>query len=285
MSIRFFSAFCALLLTACASKKTKESPRALESIPLVFVQTEPGKYVTQVELLVDGKKKMFLLDTGAASSSIGKDEDTRKYPSLGKEEARGASGKPKICDAVRPEKILLGKQEYTKRKIKRCERNILGMDLLGTFIFQVNLAEKKLDVVPSLPSNAPSYPIRRLRPGHITIPAKFGEEAMDVLFDTGADTTVIDSQFINSHPALFRLVRSEEGTDAHGHKIESKVYECKSVRLGELNLENVEMAAFDFGPFLRGRMEGTPVILGNNVIEHARWSFDLKAGKWALERN
>jgi len=43
------------------------------------------------------------------------------------------------------------------------------------------------------------------------------------------------------------------------------------------------MAAFDFGDHLRNSMEGSPIILGNNVIEHAKWSFDLKSNQWLME--
>lgn len=264
------------------SQMILSKPEFIASIPLIESPTESGKYVTDIEIYVDGAKRRFLLDTGAASSSIREDDETMKYPSLGKDESKGASGKAKVCDIIQPKTIRIGLQEISKPKIKRCDRNILGMDLLGQFAFQVDLAQKRLNVLAQMPSNLRSFSIRRLKRGHVTIPSIFGKQKVDVLFDTGADTTVIDSQFVNKHPELFKLIRSEDGTDAHGHKIESKIYECESVELGDLKLRNVEMAAFDFGKHLRESMEGSPVILGSNVISKAVWNFDLKAGKWAV---
>lgn len=45
------------------------------------------------------------------------------------------------------------------------------------------------------------------------------------------------------------------------------------------------MAAFKFDYHLRENMEGAPIILGNNVIAHAKWIFDLKSAQWSLIPN
>jgi len=255
-----------------------------DSITLHIVSKEPGAYLAEVTLYVDGHKKRFLLDTGAATSSIETDKITANYPSLGRTESRGVSGKAIICDYVQPEKITLGRQEFTNARLKRCDRNILGIDLLGQFIFQIDFARENLNFVPELPSYTEVFNTKRLSPGHFTIPMELGEKKIvDVLFDTGADTTVIDSKFIEKHPELFKLVRSEDGFDAHGNKIPSKIYQANSLKVGALEMSSVEMASFDFGEFMRDKMEGAPVILGNNVITKGMWSFDLKAGKWTVE--
>lgn len=264
-----------------AKEKIMEK-KELFSVPLIERTTEPGKFVTDIEVLVDGIKKRFLLDTGAASSNIQEDQDTAKYSVLEKGESKGASGKAEICDVVQPTSIVIGLHPISKPKLKRCGRSILGLDLLGDLIFQVDLSHKNLNVLDKVPSNHQTFPIKRLKPGHVTIPMKFGSQKVDVLFDTGADTTVIDARFIKNHSDLFKLLRSEDGTDANGHKIESKIYECSSVEIGNFKLKNVEMAAFDFGSYLRESMEGSSVILGNNVISKAVWTFDLKNKKVAV---
>lgn len=255
----------------------------VETIPLKVISSSPNATLAEVQVSVDGKNKFFLLDTGAASSSIGTDDHTKQYRSLGKEESRGASGNPTICDIIQPSEIKLGKHVFSKTKLKRCDRFILGIDLLGEQIFEVYLAAQELNILAELPNKNTALPVRRLKPGHLTIPAKLGGLQVDVLFDTGADTTVIDAKFVRENPTLFTLVRSEDGTDAHGNKIPSEVYRCSVVELGNLRLSNVEMATFEFGDHLREKMEGSPVILGNNVISKAVWSFDLKSGKWVSQ--
>jgi len=157
--------------------------------------------------------------------------------------------------------------------------------LVGDVIFKIDLKAKTLGILSALPKGIAAQPIRKLARGHLTIPIHLGEQVVDALFDTGADITVIDSEYVQGHAQLFELVRSEEGTDAHGHRVQSNVYRCRTIIVGQLRLVNVEMASFDFGEFLRERMEGSPVILGNNVISRATWSFDMKAAKWASEPN
>ena len=42
----------------------------IESIPIQVTEKEPGLYLPFIDILVDGQKMTFLLDTGAAASSI-----------------------------------------------------------------------------------------------------------------------------------------------------------------------------------------------------------------------
>jgi len=254
----------------------------IQSLPLLNRQTSPNAYVTDIEITVDGIKKRFLLDTGAADSTIALDIHTRNYPSLGKAESKGVSDKAIICDLIQPEKIGIGLHEIKSPLIKRCDKNILGIDLIGTTLFQVNICARRFNLLKEMPKTS-LRPIRRLSPGHLTIPLLIGEKKIDVLFDTGADTTVIDLQFVKSHPENFKLVRSEEGTDAHGHKIESDIYECLDLIVGHLRLKDVEMAAFNFGDLFRFKMEGSPMIFGNNVISKGIWSFDMRRLVWTVE--
>lgn len=101
------------------------------------------------------------------------------------------------------------------------------------------------------------------------------------MFDTGADSTIIDSKFVTQNQNLFKLVRTEEGTDANGVKIPSEVYNLESIQIGDLVLRNIEVATFEFGNHMLKSMEGSPFILGNNVISEAKWIFDLKQGFWS----
>jgi predicted aspartyl protease len=273
----------ACIFVGCTSLSDKrEAKLPSETIHLIKRSTENDHFVTDIEGLVDGSKTLFLLDTGAATSSLAEDEHTKAYPSLGKEDAKGAAGKATPCDIVQPRQISIGNLAFHHPRIKRCRTNILGLDLLGPSGFEVDLAGLKLLIGKSTDRKL-QFPLRRLSRGHITIPLKIQDQVVDALFDTGADTTVIDSQFVQRNPQLFEPIRSEEGTDALGNKIASQIYRCRSIQAGKLRLENVEMAAFDFGDFLRSRMEGSPLILGNNIISHAKWSFDLKNGLWGNE--
>ena len=65
--------------------------------------------------------------------------------------------------------------------------------------------------------------------------------------------------------------------------MDTPVYRVDSLKVGNLELRNVEMVTFDYGDDLRKKMEGVPIILGSNVIYHAKWSFDVKQGVWSVE--
>jgi predicted aspartyl protease len=274
----------ALVINLHDLSMTTEAPSMLiETIPLILRSTGSGTFVPDVEVLVDGHPKVFLLDTGAVTSSIANDPHVDSYASFGGQESKGAAGIGKPGDRIQPDKILLGGHLFRKAQITRCSPSLLGLDRLKEVIFQVDLKAKKLNFLKQLPPENICYPLRRLSPGHMTIPLQLGTVTADALFDTGADTTVIDSQFVKDNMQLFKLLRSDEGTDALGNKIPSEVFLCESVQVGDLIMKEVEMAAFDFGGHLRKHMEGASIILGNNVISQAKWAFDLTLNHWTCE--
>lgn len=266
--------FVMLAALACACART---------IPLTVTETGPQTWLARVDLLVDGAPMPFLFDTGAATSSLGVDPRTSRYPSLGTDASTGVSGQAEPCDVVQPKEIRLGSHRFAKPRLHRCDRNILGMDLLGTVVFQVDLTAHALRILPSLPEGVAVQPMQRLRRGHMTIPVEAGDQRVQALVDTGSDATVVASAFVEQHPGLFVMKRSTSGRDAHGHEVESNVYRCPTLRIGALQLQDVEVAGFDFGPELRSHMEGAPLILGNNVIGRAKWTFDPNAATWTVE--
>ena len=271
----------AALASACAATPRPPTPADENRIPLVVTPTGPDRRLADVDLLVDGTPARFLLDTGAAVSSVANDAWAKRYPTLGPDTSTGVSGRPEPCDVIQPNEIRLASHRFAAPRITRCDRNILGIDLLGTVVFQVDLAARALRILPSFPRDGPRHPLRTLRRGHVTVPLALGDQRVWGLIDTGADTTVIDSAFVDRHPEAFTLARTEPGTDAHGHAVESKVFRCREVDVGPLKLNDVEVAAFDFGDYLRSRMEGAPLIVGNDVIGHARWTFDVAGGAWS----
>lgn len=272
-----------IFLTSCQSLVPKEQNLMVEKIPLHVAKSDQGTFLPYVKINVDGHDTDFLFDTGAVTSSIASDDFTKKYISQGVSESKGASGISKAGDLILIQKMKMGLQVFSEIKIKRGNVSLLGLDRLKDFVFQVDLKNQSLNLLKALPNNTKLLVVRRLKPGHFTIPLKFSDIVVDALFDTGADSTVIDSKFVKQHQNLFKLVRTEDGTDANGVKIPSQVYSVESIQIGDLVLKNVEMVTFEFGDHMTKSMEGSPLILGNNVILKAIWSFDLKQNLWTVE--
>lgn len=280
--IRSVLVTCILLLPSCASKeKLIKEAMIIDNIPLEVFSIEKGQHAN-IEVLIDSHKVKLLLDTGAPSSSVGTDSFIQKYEAIDKKETKGVSGKGEFFDVIKPKEIQIGKQRLESPKFTRREdKGVVGLNILENFIFQYDLENKSLNFLDGLPKER--YEINKLSSGHLTIPIKIGSHPNFGLFDTGSDATIIDNQFLQKNLSLFRVVRVENGRDHNGNVVESKVYECSKIEIGSLILENVEVVTFDFPDFLREKMEGASVILGNNIIGTGKWSFDIKNSEWTFE--
>lgn len=274
--------------TQAAGHTSASGPQA-QSIPLIVSETSPGHHRVEVGIRLGNGDTTCLLDTGAPKTTLTASALTLRYQALQTSESKGVAGIGTACDEVLVDELQLGGRRLLKFPASRCAgdgtRNLLGLDALGDR-FLVDLRHRVLTLDPPLPQAGLALPLRRLRGGHMTLPARLGDTDVHVLFDTGADTTVVDTAFVAAHPGLFTLVRSEDGRDATGQTIPSDIHTVSSVVMGELHLRDVEVATFAFTePMRRDMGADTPVILGTNVIEAAAWSFDLQAARWSVQKH
>lgn len=244
-------------------------------------KTSDNTCVYKIELTLNGKSRFFLLDTGAVTSNLSLDEQTKPLPIVKENTSTGASGKAAMSQIVSIKEIKLGNHVFPNQTISRSNVDLAGLDLLGSFVFQIDLKNKELTLLKSIINE--SLDLQKLKTGHIVIPAKISTLKTGALFDTGADTTVINKRFIAEHPNLFKWIRKESGTDAHGNIIDSDIYSCNEFWVESWMISNIEMATFNFGSHMEEKMEGIPIILGNNVISQAKWVFDINRLKWRYE--
>jgi predicted aspartyl protease len=251
-------------------------------------ETGPGHHRVEIVARLGDAETLFVLDTGAPTTTLVANEATGRYTAVRSSETKGVAGFATTCDRIVVDSIDLGGRRLSNFPASRCRekgaRNLLGLDALGER-FRIDLRRRSL-TFDSPPAAAAKNELRRLRNGHLTVPARLGDVDVWALFDTGADTTVIDSTFVEAHPASFTRKRAEEGRDATGKAISSDVYEVSSIRIGSLDLKNVEVATFPFSEAMKRDMgPETPVIVGTNVIEPGAWTFDLRTNHWSIERH
>jgi len=256
--------------------------------PLIITPGDLNSYRIDIDLQFDGQAKRFQLDTGANTSMVAPDSQTLTYSSEGKAQLEGAAGQPFECDLIRPNAISIDSLVVNDHQLKRCDLadhsfNNLGLDILKGQIIELNFKSNTLTLVNKISENWILSPITRLEKGHLKIGATINETKLNVLFDTGAQLTAVDTQFVEKNPELFTLIASEEiGRDITGKPVFMKFYELSKIQIGALPIERLTVAAFDFGKLRNYIGENAPIILGTNAIIQANWIFDLASNQWAV---
>ncbi len=162
-----------------------------------------------MQIAVDGQTKSFLLGTGAAALTIINDEQIKIYISLETVESKGTSGIALAADFIQLEKISMGQYAFQKNQLKRTDRSILGIHLLGEQILKLLCKIKKLDMLSELPRKSLCLDVRRVPAGHFTISLSLGNTKTDVLFDTHGNK--IPSEAVTRGHPIRRFLPSHSG--------------------------------------------------------------------------
>jgi len=112
-----------------------------------------------------------------------------------------------------------------------------------------------------------------LRSGDILV--VFRHIGRNVLWDTGADVTVVDRELMTSHPELFTAEGSASGTDASGTTAVTDVGRMTAYRIADVPFASHLVAIADLP-------EPMEMVLGYPTLCQAIWSMDLPAGRWAV---
>lgn len=255
--------------------------------PLIVTPGDLKSVKIEIDLKIDGIARRFQFDTGADRTMVMQDEKTSLYPSEGKASSGGASGVRFECDLIRPRTISFGDRDVLDHHVRRCDLatssfDNMGVDLLDGQVFQLDFAGNELRLLTDISFSHPETLVR-LGKGHLKMAAKLGGQSLNAIFDTGAQLTSVDSEFVQKNPDLFKKVVSQEtGHDISGKPVILDIYELVSVDFGDLHLESVQVAAFDFGDLRTYLGADAPLILGANAIVQANWQLDLKLNQWAV---
>lgn len=257
--------------------------------PLIVTPGDLNSFRIDVDLQFDGLNKRFQLDTGANTSIVAPDNQTSAYLSEGKAKLEGASGQPFECDLIRANIISIDVLTVNKLQFKRCDLgkhsfHNLGLDVFRGQIIELDFKTNTLSLPKKIAEGWALNPLIRLEKGHLKIDATINDMKLKVLFDTGAQLTAVDTQFVENNPKLFTLIGGQEaGYDITGKPIFMKFYELTKIQIGAIVFEKTTVAAFDFGKLRNYVGENTPIILGTNAIIQANWIFDLVSNQWAVQ--
>lgn len=251
--------------------------------------------IEAAEVLVDGTvgghAYRFLLDTGAARSSVRFDDYTSTFVSIEKSSSSGvfASGSDDVITVPRIELGPISREGFPLVRMAEKgpdRRNLIGMDLLKDFCCHFLFDENRVLVDPDDASGVGS-PFKALfldGRSHPYIDVQLGALKAKAVWDTGAGITVVDMGFIGRHPALFQEAGHSTGTDSTGTAVQTPMFIMAATIIGDHEIPPDKVAGVDLSPINATIEAPMDLILGYNTLSKANWWMDFPRKRWAISK-
>lgn len=271
----------------------------MPTIPLTIVPEpdDPDGRLAFVDGSVDGVATRFLLDTGAARSTIFA-ADHPDLPVVDHRGGRGASGAFVAGDRVRVGRIELGPIVAENLVVDRepdparAPFPLLGMDVLAGHRLLLSPATGRLDVDEPVPAGARLLELFRHPGGQPAAELRVGGTTARVCLDTGASVTIVHRPFALDHPELIgrnpasvRLPivgQASTGTDVTGATMPGTSARLAPCRIGGVDLPASPCALVDLSVLNEALPEQMDAIVGLPLLMAADWLFDLPRAAWAV---
>ncbi|MBM3562998.1 MAG: hypothetical protein FJX48_07565 [Alphaproteobacteria bacterium] len=280
------AAFCAALFFSFAAIGAE---RSRSVVPLTLTEDQYAGGRIYLPVRIGNAMGPMRLDTGASSTRIKLAPWNKDMPVLGQSFSTGASGATMQCDDVEAPKVELVASEGNniarmKYEVTRCPAgdgdDLLGIDFFRGARFSLDLDRRELVFFGDPTASGQPKPIRRLGPDRrlIGIELHFGKTGSVGLFDSGAEVSAVDQQFLRKHNRLFAAVNAKAGASGvAGARIASKIYRIKSLDFGDGRvLHDVYAISYDFGGLRAALGRDVSVLIGYNVIKRFNWDFDFR---------
>lgn len=240
---------------------------------------------------------LMRLDTGASTTRITLAPWNQDLPSVGKSESLAASGQVSLCDDVEARNVEIKASEgnnigRAKYVVTRCQSGdeLLGLDFFRGTRLTLDFRLKEMIFFDTTPTQAPPQPFQLLGPDRrlLGVPLQAGDTPIFGLFDTGAELSAVDRQFVQNHKNLFTLVKHRQQADgAGGGAFTPDIYRLKKLDFGAgRSFRDIYVLVYDFGRMRAVLGAQAPMILGYNLLRKLRWSFDFTqagAPSWSAQ--
>jgi hypothetical protein len=249
--------------------------------------------VEAAEVLVDGTiggyTYRFLLDTGAARTSVTFDDYTSTFDCIEKSDSSGVFA-ASSQDLIRVPMIALGpisKKDFTLVRMQENDPdipNLLGMDLLKDFCCHFLFDEKRVVVQDEPEFGSPFQELILGQKFHPYVDIQFGKLKARTVWDTGAGITIADMNFIKKYPAFFQEVGQSQGTDSTGAKMATPLFIMAPTIIGNHEFPPHKVAGVDLSQVNSTTEVPMDLILGYNTLRKANWLFDFPRKRWAISK-
>jgi hypothetical protein len=265
--------------------------RRVNEIALIIERDEQD--VEAAEVLVDGtiggKSYRFLLDTGAARSSITFDDYTSQFASSEQISSSGvfATSSDDLISVPRVELGPISRSPFAIARVAErppARANLIGMDLLKDFCCHFYFDENRvsIDAKDDLEGGSVLQELFLDRKFHPYVDVRFGASSAKAVWDTGAGMTIVDSSFLNEHPNLFQAEGRSTGIDSTGTQLETPMLMMSATSIGNRPFPPQRIAAVDLSRVNSTIEVPMDLILGYSTLRQANWWFDFPRRKWAI---
>lgn len=241
---------------------------------------------------LNGKPYRFLLDTGAARSTIVMNEATAALQRVGAHETSGVF-KASNDDLVRVERLEIGAIVRENITISRSPagpgtRDLIGMDILRAFCCHFQFDQDRVLMDADCPDAdrytfAPLFMDSGSHP-YIDVLFENGKVQGSAVWDTGASLTVVDLNFVQQHPDIFTPAGHSIGTDATGSQVETPMFMMSAASIGGHVFPPHKAATVDLAQVNARIEKPMDFILGYMTLRKANWLFDFPGKRWAITK-
>jgi gag-polyprotein putative aspartyl protease len=244
-----------------------------------------------VDGTIGGNTYRFLLDTGAARSRVITDDYTSTFDSIEKSASSGVFARSSD-DLITVPSIEVGPiSKRNFRLVRTAEKgtarsNLIGMDLLKDFCCHFFFDENRVSVDANDESGG-GYTFQELfldKKFHPYVDVQFGTLKAKAVWDTGAGITIVDMNFIKTHPAFFQEAGQSTGTDSTGSKMETPMFIMAATIIGNIVFPPQKVAGVDLSHVNSTIEVPMELILGYSTLRKANWLFDFPRKKWAISK-
>jgi hypothetical protein len=273
-------------------------------LPLVLEPDpdDPDCAVPIVAVTVAGRPYRFVLDTGAACTTMAPDAYTSALPVSGRGRSHGAFA-PTSDPFVTVTDLRAGPMHVTELKVALAEGNwpgapnLLGMDVLRRYRCHFRFGRGVVEVGPEAGTEAGTE--AGAEAGQAAAPVTMNDlwtsaachPHVDVewpgvtahaCWDSGAGITVVNRDFWLAHRELFDETGTVTGTDVGGARRETTMLRMSRSVIGCREFGAHKAVVVDLTAANSSLERPMDLILGYPAWRQADWLFDFPARKWAL---
>jgi hypothetical protein len=244
---------------------------------------EPGCAQVRIDGMIGGRRRRFMLDTGAARTQvIGVFEEAR-HDEATSGGVFAAEAPHQLLDVreFRVGPIRIPRLEVACVAPSESAIELLGMDVLGRYCCEFSFTGARL-LACSSPCPRADQPLFRSGRGHANVRVQWGEIEALGCWDTGASITVVGHHFFQDHRELFREPSRSIGTDVTNTSVSTPTFTMDGPEIGDHRFAPHRVAVVDLGIVNAHTDRPIDMILGYPTLRQADWIMDFPRDLWTL---